>query len=179
MDIENGRKRKRNTEKYIYLFDPRVLFVTSVVKGRSIGSVCTNSCELTAYIGLPFCFDLALSCRTRFLSIPVHLYSTCELNSVCSFASSYRSRVTEWQIRLRLAIQTRRGKKKKRLCVPRVHASSSWECMYSVFVYNTIGIWLRSVVLISSRSMKRKTDSDLLCGVSYDYWQQYLTLWRE
>lgn len=44
-----------------------------VVKGRSVGSVCANSCELTAYIGLPFCCVLA-SQPLYHVSVFVRLY---------------------------------------------------------------------------------------------------------
>lgn len=50
-----------------------------VVKGRNVGSVCANSCELTAYIGLPFCSflaspHLALHHQHHRVSVFVRLY---------------------------------------------------------------------------------------------------------
>lgn len=52
-DAEKGRKRKGVVQRNI---SPRSAdaICSPVVKGRSVGSVCANSCELTAYIGLPF-----------------------------------------------------------------------------------------------------------------------------
>jgi len=53
-----------------------------VVKGRNVGSVCANSCELTAYIGLPFCCLLASQPLHR-ASIFVCLYPHSRF-SLCS-----------------------------------------------------------------------------------------------
>lgn len=79
------RNRERGREKHaqgnISLRSADAI-CSPVVKGRSVGSVCANSCELTAYIGLPFCSALAslrslpspCVCLSLFVRIHVHAF---------------------------------------------------------------------------------------------------------
>jgi len=69
---ERKKNKERDMRRNISLRSADVI-CSPVVKGRSVGSVCANSCELTAYIGLPFCCVLA-SQPLHHVSVFVRLY---------------------------------------------------------------------------------------------------------
>lgn len=126
------KRRERETEERTDMqgnISPRSAdaICSSVVKGRSVGSVCANSCELTAYIGPPFCCVLASQPLHR-ASVFVRLYPHPRF-SLCIPASS--SPLTQRLEKASLAIQTHA----KKITQKTVSDGESM-CVHVTFVYS-------------------------------------------
>lgn len=117
---EKEREEERHTQGNI---SPRSAgaICSPVVKGRSVGSVCANSCELTAYIGLPFCSALAslrslpspCVCLSLFVRIHVHafLLRTTTVSRICPRGIGCSAR----DLSPRARVQKKREKKQKKI----------------------------------------------------------------
>lgn len=112
---EKEREEERHTQGNI---SPRSAgaICSPVVKGRSVGSVCANSCELTAYIGLPFCSALA---SLRSLPSPCVCLSLFRPYPRPRFSPPHHHRLShpparDWMLRSRFKPARARAKKKER-----------------------------------------------------------------